>query len=287
MNAGSNCEQLIGVSEMEFVPAVEEPAENQKKSYWFCFQNNQLMVQKTDQIIAIPLMQSLKDIAVEPVRTQYLGKLDGIACFSGELPSNTPWHEDAIFLNLIELFNQVEEAIYKVAVYAHQVMAWDREHQFCGVCGAKTENLQDERAKKCSQCGHTCFPRISPAIMVAILKEGKILLAKNKMFRQGFYSVLAGFLEPGEQLEECVMREVKEEVGLYIKNLRYFGSQPWPFPNSLMIAFIADYAGGNIAVDGKEIVDADWFSADELPNCPSGNLSVAGRLIDWFRRENA
>ena len=177
----------------------------------------------------------------------------------------------------------MEEDTYKAAVYAHQVAAWDKTHQFCGVCGSETSNIEGERAKKCPQCGHIMFPRISPAIMVAVIKDTQILLAKNRMFRQGFYSVLAGFVDPGEQLEECVSREVKEEVGINVNNLRYFGSQPWPFPNSLMIAFTADYESGDIAVDNKEIIEAGWYGADNLPKCPTGNLSVAGRLIDWFK----
>jgi NAD+ diphosphatase len=127
------------------------------------------------------------------------------------------------------------------------------------------------------------YPRLSPAIIVAVLKNNQILLARNKRFKLPFYSVLAGFVEPGETLEECVQREIREEVGIMTKNIRYFGSQPWPFPNSLMIAFVADYADGEITIDGSEIIDAAWFSKGELPQIPP-TISIARQLIDWFTK---
>jgi NAD+ diphosphatase len=125
------------------------------------------------------------------------------------------------------------------------------------------------------------YPRLSPAIIVAVLKNKQVLLARNKRFKLPFYSVLAGFVEPGETIEECVQREIREEVGITVKNIRYFGSQPWPFPNSLMIAFVADYADGEITIDGSEIIDAAWFSKDDLPQIPP-TISIARQLIDWF-----
>ncbi|MCK4988071.1 MAG: NAD(+) diphosphatase, partial [Desulfobacterales bacterium] len=164
---------------------------------------------------------------------------------------------------------------------ANQLVDWGRTHQYCGVCGRPTEDKTDERAKICPQCGLVNYPRLSPAIIVAVLKNNQILLARNKRFKLPFYSVLAGFVEPGETLEQCVQREIREEVGLTVKNIRYFGSQPWPFPNSLMIAFIADYADGEITVDGSEIIDAAWFSKDKLPQIPP-SISIARQLIDWF-----
>jgi NAD+ diphosphatase len=270
---------------MIFIPALLAPSENREKSYWFCFQNNRVMVYLDDRQAVLPLLHDLEELAIRPVRRQYLGTLDGVHCYSAELPLASSWPEGTSFLNLIELNRCVTEPLYRIAIYAHQVVAWDRDHQYCGSCGAKTEPVVTERAKKCAACGSIFFPRITPAIMVAILNGNKILLAKNKSFPSGFYSVLAGFVEPGERLEECIAREVAEEVGLEISNLRYFNSQPWPFPNSLMIAFIADYAAGEIRVDNREIIEAGWFAADELPKCPTGTLSVAGRLIDWFKNE--
>ena len=145
------------------------------------------------------------------------------------------------------------------------------------------EDMPDERAKRCPACGLVNYPRLSPAVIVAVIKGDQILLARNKRFRAPFYSVLAGFVEPGETLEQCVQREIHEEVGLSVKNIRYFGSQPWPFPNSLMIGFVADYAGGEIAVDNSELMEAGWFSAESLPVLPSP-ISIAWQLIDWFAK---
>ena len=161
------------------------------------------------------------------------------------------------------------------------MVAWNQHHRFCGKCGHLTEYKTDERARACPQCGLINYPRLSPAIIVAVLRDNRILLAHSQRFPAKFYSVLAGFVEPGESLEECVKREILEEVGISVKNIRYFGSQPWPFPDSLMIGFTAEYAGGEIKVDPVEILDAGWFSADNLPPIPP-KLSIARHLIDWF-----
>ena len=135
--------------------------------------------------------------------------------------------------------------------------------------------------KNVRSCGHQSFPRISPAVIVLVERDNTCLLARSPRFQDGFYSVLAGFAEPGETLEETVAREVLEETGIEVKDIRYFGSQPWPFPDSLMIGFTASYAGGEIRVDGTEILVADWFPFDQLPKIP-GRISIARRLIDWF-----
>lgn len=269
---------------MTFVAATQPvPGKPSAEHYWFCFQGDRLLVFLREGKAELPLITDLSSVSIEPIRTQFLGELNGTACSSAEVPLSAAWPDGSSFLNLVELFHVVDEELYKAAVYAKQIVAWDREHQYCGCCGKTTVLMPTERARQCQPCGLLFFPRLSPAIMVAVLKEDKILLARNHRFPGEFYSVLAGFVDPGERLEECIVREVREEVGLEIKNLRYFNSQPWPFPNSLMIAFIADYASGEIRVDGSEITEADWFPADKLPKCPRGNLSVAGRLIDWFR----
>jgi len=142
-----------------------------------------------------------------------------------------------------------------------------------------------ERAKVCSKCGFRTYPRISPATITAVTPGNQILLARAKRFPSELYSVIAGFAEPGETLEECVKREIMEETGIDVKNIRYFGSQPWPFPDSLMIAFTADFEGGEIRIYKKELVDARWFTADALPKIPD-KLSIARRLIDRFIENN-
>ena len=146
----------------------------------------------------------------------------------------------------------------------------------------RNETKQDERAKRCPKCQLLSFPRLSPAIIVMVERgRKKILLARSPHFPTKMYSVLAGFVEPGETIEECVAREIKEEVGITVENIRYFASQPWPFPNSLMLGFTAEYAEGEIKVDGVEIAEAAWFSPDAMPAIP-GRISISRRLIDYF-----
>jgi NAD+ diphosphatase len=214
-----------------------------------------------------------------------LGKLDGRRCFAAELVESVVAPEGMEFSGLRGLFGRLDDQLFALAGRAIQIVNWDRTHQFCGSCGARTEDKTDERAKICPKCGLLSFPRLSPAIIVAVVRDSMLLLAHAHHFSEGFYSVLAGFVEPGETLEECVEREVHEEVGLQVKNIRYFGSQPWPFPHSLMIAFTAEYAGGEIRVDEAEIAYADWFAAQALPLIP-GKISIARRLIDWFVEEH-
>jgi NAD+ diphosphatase len=144
----------------------------------------------------------------------------------------------------------------------------------------------DERSRRCPQCGQTGFPRLAPAVIVLIERgDGRALLARNARFPDGMYSCVAGFVEPGETLEQAVHREIREEVGIEVRDLQYFGSQPWPFPHSLMIGFFAQYASGDLTPDGDEIADARWFSPSDLPGLP-GEISIARALIDAWRRRS-
>ncbi|MFH2132032.1 MAG: NAD(+) diphosphatase [bacterium] len=270
---------------MSFISLIEPPADRVDPAYWFAFQKNNLLVQVVDGKTIVPYVMSMEEIGFKPVRTQYLGLLDGRHCYSAELPLNAPWPESASFADLRRLHGIMDADFLKAAVNGVQVVNWDQTFQFCGRCGTPTENKTDERAKICPACGLVNFPRLSPAIMAAVIKDNQILLANGRGFPDHFFSVLAGFAEPGETLEECLAREVKEEVGLEVKNIHYFGSQPWPFPHSLMIAFSAEYLSGEICVDGEEIMKADWFAADSLPFRPDSRISISGQLIDWFENQ--
>ncbi len=162
---------------------------------------------------------------------------------------------------------------------------WDRHTRFCGACAAAMERSSSEISKRCPSCGAVSYPHIAPAVIVAIVKEGKLLLAHNAQRPTNMYSVLAGFVEPGESLEHAVSREVFEESGITVRNIEYFSSQPWPFPGSLMIAFTAEYAAGTVVPDREEIDEIGWFAPGELPEELPGSLSVARRLIEWFVSE--
>jgi NAD+ diphosphatase len=181
------------------------------------------------------------------------------------------------------MFSVLPDELFWIAGRALQITTWDLTSRYCGRCGHPMEKSEIERAKVCPACGFKSFPKISPAVIVAVTKENRILLARAYRFPVKIYSVIAGFVEPGETLEECIKREIEEEVGIQVKNIQYFGSQPWPFPNSLMIAFTAEYASGTLQIDDEEIMDAGWYAADGLPPVPD-KISIARRLIDWFVR---
>ena len=268
-----------------FVPGVTPPSP-MSSAWWFIYADDRLLVSLTDEKAVIPCLQPGETLELSFVRQQFLGYMDGTPCFSAEVAGNTAAPTGMQFHGLRRLWEKLDEALFMVAGRAVQIVTWDRTHQFCGRCGSPTVDKTNERAKLCPQCGLTNFPRLSPAIIVAITHGDKILLARNERFPGGFFSVIAGFVEPGEKLEECVRREVFEETGIHVDNIRYFGSQPWPFPHSLMIGFTATYAGGDILTDGTEIMEAHWFSAHELPQIP-GKISISRQLIDWFVTQNS
>lgn len=268
--------------EMQFSPDFKSPAAELPQALWFVYQDQKLIVKTNNNSVSIPCATDLQQAELEPIRKQYLGALDDRPCFAAELPLGIGIPDGWISRGLRELFGMLEDEFIWVAGLANQLVDWNQSHLFCGRCGNPTEDKTDERAKICHQCGLINYPRLSPAIIVAVRKGNQLLLAHNKRFRRGYYSVLAGFVEPGETLEDCVGREVYEEVNIKVKNIRYFGSQPWPFPNSLMVAFTAEYAGGRIKVNRNEIIDAAWFPADNLPSIPP-KITIARDLIDWFR----
>ncbi|MFC1867791.1 NAD(+) diphosphatase [Thermodesulfobacteriota bacterium] len=270
-----------GNSAMSFNQSFTAPPRIPENALWFLFQEQKLLTKKRGNRYLIPRSRDLQALDPRPEPLHYLGSLEGRSCYAGEMaPSELPPPTFA-FKGIRSLFGHLEEALIGVAGLANQLVLWGRNHRFCGRCGLGTEDKADERAKICPGCGQVNYPRLSPAVIVAVVRDDRLLLAHSQRFPGKFYSVLAGFVEPGETLEECIEREIQEEVGIKVKNIRYFGSQPWPFPDSLMIAFTAEYAGGEINIDPAEIADAGWFSADNLPPIPP-KISIARQLIDWF-----
>lgn len=257
--------------------------EEETAAYWLLFQGNEFLVLDNKGTLVLPDINP-NMLNIKMIRKQYIGLVDGRPCYAAELSPDTVTPEGMTFCDLRRLFGQIPDDLFFLAGKAYQISQWDRNHLYCGRCGIQTENKIDERAKLCPSCGLVNYPRISPAIIVAITRGQEILLAQGISFQGAFYSVLAGFVEPGETFEECVHREVKEEVGLKVKNIKYFGSQPWPFPDSLMVGFTAEYDCGDIIIDKREILDAGWFTAEQLPPIPYTG-SIARKLIDWFIRE--
>lgn len=270
-----------------YVPAVKPDHPPGTPAYWFIFSTNRLLIKPAASpsgTVRIPMALAAEELGIQPIRTQYLGTFEGHPCYSAEAAADAADPEDLSFIGLRALYGSMAEDLFYLAGRAIQIVAWDRTHQFCGICGSRTVSSETERSKLCPQCGATNYPRISPAVITAILKDKQILLAHARHFQGNMHSIIAGFVEPGETLEDCVKREILEEVGVKVKNIRYFGSQQWPFPNSLMIGFFADYESGEINVDGEEIEVAGWFDADKLPPIPS-EISIARKMIDWYVRE--
>lgn len=265
----------------KYSPCVISPLKKGENAWWFIFASDKLLVKLMEGSAEIPFVKSPEELNLSPIREQYLGTYDGVHCYSAEVSEEMPASADCSFNELRSLFGLMADDLFLLAGRAKQIVSWDQSHQYCGSCGSLTETKSDERAKLCPICGSVSYPRISPAVIVAVTKGRQILLAHAKHFRGNMYSIIAGFLEPGETLEECVERELMEEVGIKVKNIKYFGSQPWPFPNSLMIGFTAEYDRGEIKVDGVEIGDANWFEKGNLPEIPS-KMSIARKLIDWF-----
>jgi len=214
-----------------------------------------------------------------------VGVLDGAACFAVDLDGDGV-ADVAVegWLPLMGLYGRVDDLRWTLAGRAVQLIEWDRTTRFCGRCATPTEPAPGERARRCPACGLLAFPRLAPAVITLIERPGEALLARGRTFPVPMYSCIAGFVEPGETMEAAVHREVREEVGVEVTDVCYVASQPWPFPHSLMIGFEARWAGGEIVIDEHEIVDAQWFRADDLPMIPPG-MSIARTLIDrWVAR---
>jgi NAD+ diphosphatase len=269
----------------EFIVGIEPPADRTENAMWFVFRGREILLKIHKNPGAIPKLLDFGELGLSGVREQYLGTLEGTHCYSVELPEGTQAPKGMKFADLRQAYSEISEGCFALVNKAVQVMEWDRTNQFCSRCGTSTLKKPGERGKECPACGELFYPRISPAVIVLIRKGHEILLARSPNFQQCMYSLIAGFIEPGETAEAAVAREVKEEVGISVKNITYFGTQAWPFPNSLMIGFNAEYDSGDLQPDGFEIEDAQWFSAAEnLPVLP-GKISISRKLIDHFLKE--
>jgi len=266
------------------------------EAHWFVFRGDELLVEMgpmerpSDDLrvkarpawAKLPLQKNHNWLGSEPLRTLYLGRLRGQDCYAaevaGEAPAGFSWQ------GLRTLFSVLEDSQFALAGRALQLVDWDRSHQFCGRCGARTEAKRDERVRVCPACKLSAYPRVAPAVMALVRRGRELLLARGPHFPPGMYSALAGFVEPGESLEQCLAREVAEEVGVQISNTRYFASQSWPFPHSMMIAFVCEWSSGEIRPQAGEIEEANWFDVLQLPKLPS-KISIARRLIDAISAE--
>ncbi|MBN2111151.1 MAG: NAD(+) diphosphatase [Methanosarcinaceae archaeon] len=270
------------ISEPEFLPLLELPKKKVKHSdHYFIFRDRKLLLLLDSGIAALPSGEDLISLGIDIQSKQYLGECGFSSCFAAETsPAFTEIH-DLVFEDIRKLPAFLEETLASLAGRAIHLLEWDKNTRYCGRCGSETFRKSDERAKQCPECGLLFFPKISPAVIVMVEKDNRILMARSTHFPPGRYGLIAGFVEPGESVEEAVTREVMEEVGIRIKDLSYFGSQPWPYPDSLMIAFTAKYLEGELRFNDGEIEDAAWFGRDEIPHIP-GSTSISGELIQSF-----
>jgi NAD+ diphosphatase len=278
----------------EHAVACPDPAEG----HWFVFRGDQILVEmgplerpSDDPRVRarpawarLPLRGSHEWLGAAPLRRLYLGLLGGTQCWAAELAKEAEAPAGMSWEGLRTLFSVLDDAQFALAGRALQLVDWDRTHQFCGRCGTRTEPHSQERVRVCPACKLSAYPRVAPAVMALVRREDEILLARSPHFPPGMYSALAGFVEPGESLEQCVAREVAEEVGVEVARPRYFASQSWPFPHSLMIAFVCEWRAGEIRRQESEIEEAKWFKVLQLPRLPS-KISIARKLIDAVASE--
>ena len=283
---------------MHFVPATQATAPPGPLAWCFAFVGNQLLLPAADSAQAAPLSPHGLHLPQGPQGPQgplapippaawladarvqhYLGTLAGQDCWALLLPeAPAGWAATPLRAAMLGFDAGGLAALSALAGRAAQVLEWDRSHRFCGACGTPTDLQPGERARICPACRHTAYPRLSPAMMALVWRPGALLLARSPHYTAGMYSALAGFVEAGESLEDCLHREVAEEVSVRVDSLRYHGSQSWPFPHSLMVAYTARYASGHIVPQAGEIEDAQWFDIDALPVIPP-RFSIAGHLI--------
>lgn len=269
------------LSSDRFRPAVVPPS-SFAEALWFAFRGGEMLVREAPT--EAPRGPDPAAFGVTPKRRQYVGELDGVPCFAVELGADAVALDGFRFTSLRGLFGRLSEAELHVAGTAFQIQEWDRTHQRCGACGAELFAKTKERAKRCEPCGLEFYPRLSPAVIVLVHDGSRVLLTRQSRFPKGMYGLVAGFLEPGETLESCARREVLEETGIRIDELRYFGSQPWPFPHQVMVGFFARAVGGVLVVDRDELEEADWYDRDALPGIPP-KASIARALLDAWLAE--
>jgi len=251
---------------------------NEGEGDWFIFSKDQLLI--GDDKKTLPTHH---DFVLQ--RTLYIGTLKERHLFAGEVEAGTKSPPGWLWSSLRPLYATLNKEHYSIAGRALQLIHWDRANKYCGHCGHATFLREHERCRECKSCGQLAYPKLSIAILALVKRGNQILLARSPQFLEPFYSTLAGFVDPGETLEQCVIREVLEEVGIKVKNVRYFGNQPWPLSYSLMIAFACEWQEGEIQIDPGEITEAAWFDMTNLPYLPPP-YSLSRILIDEFVKES-
>lgn len=273
--------QYLNVAD-DFVPGVKPP-QNSDASYHIIISDGEILSVDGAHPWRPLDQDEFRWLGLDPIAEHYLGDAGGVPVYADEVDPEAEEPEGHEFQTLRSFLGQVDEPTFNLIGKAKQIVDWHNDHRYCGQCGQETVPSDFDRSRKCPDCDRLFYPRLSPSIIVLVTRGEELLLARNAAARGNFYSTLAGFVEPGESLEEAVHREVMEEVGVTIRNLEYFGSQAWPFPNSLMLGFHAEYDSGEFRLQEEEIADAQWFHYRDLPHRPA-RVSIAGQLIDEYIR---
>ena len=249
---------------------------------WLPVRGTDILVQTAGEAVTAiaDAAETRKRLASSPPLT--LGTLNGVTYLTCETDADTPLPDGWRAVSLRHLYGLLDEAEWEIAGYATQILHWERVSRFCPVCGSATDPMGAEWVRHCPACQHTRYPLVSPAVLALVHDGADRVLLAHKPGWGDRYSILAGFVLPGESLEECVQREVQEEVGAEVTDLVYQGSQPWPFPHQLMIGYTARYVSGDLRLDEQELDHAAWFSADQLPSLPPP-LSLSRQIIDRWR----
>lgn len=255
---------------------------NSAPVWWFIFHNDRVLLEKKESSFTIPCTCEAP-IALNGHTVHELTTLGNYACKTVKIDSPVEENDKFLMVDLRGAYDYLPHPQFNMAGKASEILYWDKTSTYCPVCGVPTQTFMPI-AKKCPQCGYEMFPNISTAILALVRKGDSILLVRARNFRGPFHGLVAGFLETGETLEECVKREVMEETGLTIDHITYFGNQAWPFPSGLMVGFIADYVSGEIKLQEEELSEGNFYTRDNLPEIPR-KLSLARRMIDWWIEE--
>lgn len=264
----------------EFDFKLIDPGDSEQ-AYYFVFRDNNLLWSGSSGFPRPATRDEWHHGDLAGFPTYYFGSYGGLPCYAVQCDDPDAGLPDHEWIGMRRMLMELDEALFAIAGRGRQILEFNRTHKYCGRCGGPTRQHEKESALYCAACEHFYYPRISPCIIVLVTRGEELLLARSSRFPNGMYSTLAGFVEPGETIEQAVHREVQEEVGVEIGGLRYYASQSWPFPHQLMIGFHAEHKAGDIKIDDEEIVDARWWHYTDLPLTPTA-AALSGKLIESY-----
>ena len=266
------------------VPEFTKEWETTPEAELIAFREREIFLGGSDGSFRFLHPGEMKELAGKPALK--IGRLFGKPCYAANAEfAGNPENSNISGLELRFAVGYLDETAFSAVSRAKELLHWRSQHRFCGKCGALLKESQTDTAMICPDCGERYYPQLAPAVIVGITQGDRILLAHNRKFKQNMHGLIAGFVEAGENIEQAIRREIREETGIEVENIRYFASQCWPFPNSLMLGYTAEYVSGTASPDGAELDSLGWFQASSLPEIPKKG-SIARRIIDDFVNKN-